>query len=106
VNSSTTDVVTVKILGREFRLRCQPEERDGLIAASHYLDQEMRSIRDVGTIIGMERIAIMAALNIAHKLIQTKASQEDMQSRLTQRLLQINETVVSTLAASEKADID
>lgn len=60
-------------MGREFTISCTEEERAGLIQAVNYLDRKMRDIRDAGKIVGAERIAIMAALNIAHELLQANA---------------------------------
>ena len=58
----------INILGREFRVACAEAEQDGLILAAQYLDQKMREIREQGKVIGIERIAVMAALNIAFEL--------------------------------------
>ena len=62
----------VTIMGREFRVTCPDEERKGLLEAVTYLDKKMREIRDSGKIVGSERIAIMAALNITHELLTTR----------------------------------
>jgi cell division protein ZapA len=62
----------VTIMGREFRVACPDEEQAGLLEAVDYLNRKMLDIRDGGKVIGLERIAIMAALNIAHELLTTK----------------------------------
>ena len=62
----------VTIMGREFRVTCPDEERKGLLEAVTYLDKKMREIKDSGKIVGSERIAIMAALNITHELLTTR----------------------------------
>ena len=59
-------MLDVSILGREYRVACKESERDDLMQAVQYLDQRMREIRDAGKIAGTERIAVMAALNIAN----------------------------------------
>jgi cell division protein ZapA len=56
----------VTIMGREFRVSCPEDEKQSLIEAAAFLDRKMREIRDGGKVIGVERIAIMAALNITH----------------------------------------
>jgi len=63
----------VSILGREYRVGCKQSERDELLLAVQLLDRRMREIRDSGKIAGTERIAVMAALNIAHELLQAKS---------------------------------
>ena len=62
----------INIMGREFRVACPEEEQEGLLEAVDYLNVKMREIKDHGKIIGLERIAIMAALNIAHEFLTTK----------------------------------
>jgi cell division protein ZapA len=63
----------VSILGREYRVACKDSERADLLQAVQFLDQRMREIRDAGKIAGTERIAVMAALNIAHEMLRVKS---------------------------------
>ena len=62
----------ISVMGREFRVACPENEQKGLLEAVDYLNKKMGEIRDGGKVIGIERIAIMAALNIAHELLSTK----------------------------------
>ena len=62
----------IAIMGREFRVACPENEQAGLLEAVDYLNRKMLEIRDGGKIIGLERIAIMAALNIAHEMLTMK----------------------------------
>lgn len=62
----------ITIMGRDFRVACREEEQAGLLEAVDYLNQKMLDIRDAGKVIGLERIAIMAALNISHEFLTTK----------------------------------
>jgi len=62
----------VNIMGREFRVSCTEEERRELLKAVDHLNSKMREIRDTGKVVGVERIAIMAALNIAHEYLSTR----------------------------------
>jgi cell division protein ZapA len=64
--------IEVTVLERTLRIACKEEERQDLLKAVRYLDAKMREIRDSGKVIGGERIAILAALNIAHELLSTK----------------------------------
>ena len=63
----------ITILGREYRVACKEAERDELLQAVQFLDNRMREIRDSGKVAGAERIAVMAALNIAHELLRAKS---------------------------------
>jgi cell division protein ZapA len=73
MKSSAADGVTVTILGKEFVVACPENERAALMAAASYLDKKMREIQNSGKVIGSERTAIMAALNIAHELLDLRA---------------------------------
>jgi len=68
----------INVMGREFRVACPENEQKGLLEAVDYLNRKMTEIRDHGKIIGIERIAIMAALNIAHELLTTKVGGFDL----------------------------
>ena len=72
--SADPKALQVNVMGREFRVACPDNEQKGLLEAVDYLNRKMNEIRDNGKVIGLERIAIMAALNIAHELLSTKVS--------------------------------
>jgi cell division protein ZapA len=65
--------VDVNIMGRDFTVSCTDEERPGLLNAVNFLDKKMRDIRDSGKVIGVERIAIMTALNLSYELLTSKS---------------------------------
>ena len=73
-----SEPVAVTILDREYRVACEPEERASLVAAAVLVDTRMREIRNNARTATMDRIAVMAALNIAHDFLQTsqQASQQ------------------------------
>ena len=64
--------VTVQILDKEYRFSCPEEESEALVGAARCVNRKMAEIRDSGKVIGTERIAIMAAINIAHELLDLK----------------------------------
>ena len=82
----TAAAMDVTIMGREFRVNCPDEERDELLQAVTYLDGKMREIRDSGKVVGSERVAIMAALNITHELLGARKNgsfdMEDFKRRI------------------------
>lgn len=91
---STSNLVTVKIFDREYRVSCDKDGEADLHKAARYLDQQMRDIRANSQIVGAERIAIMAALNIAHEFLQkdcdnTKRSEVDKRLRSLQQKIEI-----------------
>jgi len=62
----------ITLMGRQYRVACAQEEQEGLLKAVEFLNRKMQEVRDNGKVIGQERIAIMAALNIAHEFLTTK----------------------------------
>ena len=66
---SSSNSVTVHILDKEYSIMCPQEERTNLVSAARYLDGKMREIRSSGKVIGADRIAVMAVLNITHDLL-------------------------------------
>ncbi len=62
--------VTVNILDKDYQVACPAEQQAGLLASARHLDQQMRAIRATGKVVGAERIAVMAALNISYELLQ------------------------------------
>ncbi|MEQ1662030.1 MAG: cell division protein ZapA [Thiobacillus sp.] len=66
---ATPRSIDIHILGRAFKVACTPAEEPALLAAAAYLDKKMHTIRDNSKVIGAERIAIMAGLNLAHELL-------------------------------------
>ena len=64
--------LAVDILGKEYQVACPPGEEESLLRSARYLDEKMREIRLKGKTIGVERIAVMAALNIANELQYNK----------------------------------
>jgi cell division protein ZapA len=84
--------VDVNIMGRDFTVSCTDEERPGLINAVNFLDKKMRDIRDSGKIIGVERIAMMAALNLAHELLNSKSGTVDV-GDFKRRIIQMQDQI-------------
>ncbi|MCB1695109.1 MAG: cell division protein ZapA [Halioglobus sp.] len=71
---SKPHTVTVRILEKDYQVACPQDQEAELLVSAKYLDKQMRGIRDSGKVIGLERIAVMAALNISHELL--RASEE------------------------------
>lgn len=66
--------VSIKILGKDYRVACSENEQEALLHSAQELDEQMRKIRDSGTVIGSDRIAVMAALNLTHELRQAQSN--------------------------------
>ena len=69
---SKASTFSVTILDKEYQVACPPEQQADLLLSARHLDEQMRAIRSTGKVIGLERIAVMAALNISHELLQAR----------------------------------
>lgn len=79
------ETVFVKILDKEYQVACPREERQALIESAQLLDERMKAIRGSGAVIGLERIAVMAALNLSHELLQAKSTNPPSASSATDK---------------------
>ena len=98
------NAVTISLLGREFRVACPENEQKQLMASVDYLNRRMKEVRDTGKVVGNERIAIMAALNIAHELMSNpgKASSPVDNPAIKRRIVAMQETLDAALAADQE----
>ena len=62
--------ISVSLLDKEYQVACPPQEQEALLRAGRQLDKRLREVRDAGAIVGLERIAIMVALNLSYELMQ------------------------------------
>ena len=101
---SEKGAVTISLLGREFRVGCPEGEEKQLLASVDFLNRKLKEVRDTGKVVGNERIAIMAALNIAHEFMSNGgkgASAVDNPS-IKRRILAMQETLDTALAADQE----
>lgn len=91
----------VSIMGREFRVACAPDEQKALLQAVEYLNRKMQEIKDQGKVTGMDRLAIMAALNISHEFLTIRFGNFDV-SEFKRRMASIETTLDQALADQEK----
>ncbi len=78
-DKSENCTLTIQILDKSFQVSCPVDERTALTESARYLDEKMRGIRTGGSIIGMERIAVMAALNIAHDYLRSEQQRKALE---------------------------
>lgn len=71
--------VCVRILEKEYQIACKPNEKNALLAAADELDARMRKVRNSGSIVGVDRIAVMVALNLCHELQQCREQSPETQ---------------------------
>ncbi|MEC4750239.1 cell division protein ZapA [Methylomicrobium sp. Wu6] len=78
MNMVKREAVVLNIMGKEYKIACEPQERQGLIDSAQKLDKQMRLIRDSGKVNGPDRIAVMAALNLVHELSTLKNQNDSL----------------------------
>jgi len=94
--------LTVTILEREYRLACTPEEKDSLLKCAAYVDGKMQTIRSAGKVMGADRIAVMAALQIAHELFSARGADGIELGELRRRVRDMLQTCEDALLPQEK----
>jgi cell division protein ZapA len=100
--STDTEQVTLSILGRDYRVACRAQEREELVACARYVDQKMSVIRDSGRILGADRIAVMAALQIAQELFGARGGNGEADAEARRRLRDLAVLADTVLAPQEK----
>ena len=70
--SGTTEPVSIRLLDREYTVGVEPGERDSLMAAARLLEAKMREVRGANRMAAVDRVAVLAALNMAHELQQAR----------------------------------
>jgi len=91
----------ISIMGREFRVACEPDEEKALLEAVEYLNRKMQEIKEQGKITGLDRIAVMAALNISHEFMTTRFGNFDV-FEIKRRMKSIEAKLDQAFADQEK----
>jgi len=100
--SQPSEPVSIRILDREYTVGVAPGERDSLTAAARLLDQKMREVRGANRMAAVDRVAVLAALNLAHELQQLRDEQGGRDGEVAQALSALQRTLDEALAASAR----
>ncbi len=103
--SKVNEPVAVSILGKEYRIACEPGTENELISAARFLDTRMREVRGSGKVIGTDRIAVMVALNLAHELLTEKSAQDSAASSANKRIRSLRERIEIALNDSTQLEL-
>jgi cell division protein ZapA len=95
--SQKPPTVSLMIMGKEYKITCDPEEQEELIYSAQKLDQQMRKMRDSGKVAGPDRIAVMAALNLAHELQMLKSEHTRLLDRFDESLIKLSKKIENVL---------
>jgi cell division protein ZapA len=97
--------LNVKILEKEYQISCPADERKALTDSAEMLNQKMREIRDAGKVVGLDRIAVMAALNIANDLLKSTDVGENLESDAKTKVREMRERVESALQLGQQLEL-
>ena len=97
--------VSVRILDKEYQVACESEERTDLLDSAEILNSKMLEIRDSGRVVGLDRIAVMAALNMANDLLHAQARDRLIEGDLSGRLKNMSDRVENALGTSQQLDL-
>jgi len=97
--------VSVRILEKEYQFACPASERNDLLNSAEFLNAKMRQIRDSGKVVGLDRIAVMAALNLANDLLRNRNLDEALETSVGLRLKSMRERVESALETGQQMEL-
>ncbi len=97
--------VSVRILEKEYQVSCPANERTDLLDSAELLNKQMREIRDSGKVVGLDRIAVMAALNMANELMKARNDGDAFNSALGQRLRVLNSRLDDAIGANTQLEL-
>jgi cell division protein ZapA len=97
--------VSVRIMEKEYVIACPYDDRAALLDAAEFLNARMREIRDSGRVVGIDRIAVMAALNLAHEYLKGKDRESRVDNGVGQRVRALRERVEGALGKSQQLEL-
>ncbi len=105
MSTDNTARVSVRILEKDYHISCPSEERSDLLDSAEYLNSKMREVRDSGKVVGLDRIAVIAALNMANELIRFRNRDSNLETEVGGRLRIMRERVESALEKGQQLEL-
>lgn len=106
MSKENPQAVSISILGKEYLIACPDNERSDLIKSADYLDKKMREIRDGGKVIGTDRIAVMAALNITNELLHDHKGTPAASTEVEGRIKSLQQKIEEALFRSRQLELE
>ena len=97
--------VTIRILEKEYNVACPAEEKPSLLASAELLNHKMREIRDSGKVVGLDRVAVMAALNLANELLKAQGQDEELKNIVGLRIRAMREHLDTALGPTKQLSL-
>ena len=104
--SKSSNAVKITILDKDYLVSCTDDEKDALDASVKHLSQKMSEIRSSGKVVGIDRIAVMAGLNLAHEAIQSGTVKSSAEDSVGARLSELNTRIEDALASYRQAEMN
>jgi cell division protein ZapA len=103
--NDTQAQVSIRILEKEYQVACPASEETDLLAAADLLNRSMRDIRDRGKVVGLDRVAVMAALNLANEVIKFRSRDEELNSTVGSRIESLRDKLDTALGNSKQLSL-
>jgi cell division protein ZapA len=97
--------VSVQILDKDYLIVCPPDEQNDLLESAAYLNSKLREIRSTGKVVGIERMVVMAALNMANDLVKSRSREQRLDSDLGVRVKHLRERVEKALVRGQQLEL-
>jgi cell division protein ZapA len=97
--------VSVRILDKEFMIACPYEQRSALLDSAQFLDTKMREVRDSGKVVGLDRIAVIAALNLTNELLRLQSREQRVEAEMGGRVRALRERIDEAVARSQQLEL-
>ena len=104
--SKQSEAVKIQIMDKEYLVSCSDEERPELVASAKHLSAKMSEIRSSGKVVGIDRIAVMAGLNMAHEAIKSGCLDGEQTRSTASRLESLNSQIEATLAEYQENELN
>ncbi len=102
---SESTPITVLILEKEYRINCPSKEHEALMKSAQFLDGKMREIRDTGKIIGIDRIAVIAALNIINEMLQNESQVSEKSRSASSHIRSLQDKIDTALSRNRQLEL-
>ena len=103
--SDTYAHVSIRLLGKEYQVACPAEEKADLLASAELLNKKMQDIRNSGKVLGLDRVAVMAALNMANELLKRTDEDRQLKDIVDLRIKAMRERLDSALGPGQQLRI-
>jgi len=97
--------VSIRILEKEYQVACPANEKADLVASAELLNKKMREIRDSGKVVGLDRVAVMAALNMANELLRRTGEDQQLKDIVGIRVKAMGDRLDSALGAGQQLSL-